>query len=162
MQLHRPHAAPARLAGRRAFVAPSRPARATAIALAEPILSWSDVTEHAGGIPAGYVVRPGRSPATVPSSTLPTAKDSHLKSIKQVVLYRDGNAWCPYCERVRGVRRGVGLWMGEPPIPATIAPAPARLAHNGWPPWYQRDDRTCRPPLAPRAQLFAAAPLPRT
>uniref|UniRef100_A0A383VDH2 GST N-terminal domain-containing protein n=1 Tax=Tetradesmus obliquus TaxID=3088 RepID=A0A383VDH2_TETOB len=48
----------------------------------------------------GYQLRPGQVPAAAPTSTLPTRPDSLKRSNKPVVLVRDTNAWCPFCERV--------------------------------------------------------------
>lgn len=39
-------------------------------------------------------------PAAAPTSTLPTRKDSITVSDKPIVLFRDTNSWCPFCERV--------------------------------------------------------------
>lgn len=39
-------------------------------------------------------------PAAAPTSTLPTRPDSLKRSSKPVVLIRDTNCWCPFCERV--------------------------------------------------------------
>lgn len=44
-------------------------------------------------------MRRGQRPGTAPHPTLPTQLEVH--SDKPVVLYRDTNAWCPFCERVR-------------------------------------------------------------
>ncbi len=73
---------------------------AAATLVAPEVVSWAEVNTAVGGAPAGFVLRAGKKPSSAPSATLPTAKDSHLKSIKPVVVFRDGNAWCPYCERV--------------------------------------------------------------
>jgi len=46
----------------------------------------------------GYTLRTAQVPATAPESTLPTIR--HQLAPKGITLYRDGNAWCPFCERV--------------------------------------------------------------
>ncbi|CAL8470974.1 g10516 [Coccomyxa elongata] len=46
----------------------------------------------------GYVVRRNEVPRSAPTPTLPTEADAETD--KPVLLYRDTNAWCPYCERV--------------------------------------------------------------
>lgn len=58
-------------------------------------VSWS-----ADSVLDGYMLRPGQVPAAAPTSTLPTRPDSLSRSKKPVVLVRDTNAWCPFCERV--------------------------------------------------------------
>jgi glutathione S-transferase len=45
----------------------------------------------------------------VPTPTLPTRPDSHLRSTKPVVLFRDTNAWCPYCARVWYALEAMGV-----------------------------------------------------
>lgn len=44
------------------------------------------------------MLRPGQSPGSAPHPALPTQR--HVETDKAVVLYRDTNAWCPFCERV--------------------------------------------------------------
>jgi hypothetical protein len=48
---------------------------------------------------AGYMLRPAQKPASAPEPTLPTIRHG-LAPRAGVTFYRDGNAWCPFCERV--------------------------------------------------------------
>eukprot|EP00878_Enallax_costatus_P010386 GHUV01010839.1.p1 GENE.GHUV01010839.1~~GHUV01010839.1.p1 ORF type:complete len:474 (+),score=103.97 GHUV01010839.1:86-1423(+) len=68
-------------------------------------LTWDAHKDPNGSMPAtaileGYTLRPGQVPAAAPTSTLPTRPDSFQRSSKPVVLVRDTNGWCPFCERV--------------------------------------------------------------
>lgn len=63
------------------------------------VSSWEDLLETARkNTPARRVKRPGQSPSTapIPSSLLKLPPDTQLP----VLLYRDTNSWCPFCERV--------------------------------------------------------------
>ena len=63
--------------------------------------SWREIEQAAGSdVLKGFVLRPGQAPGTAPHSVLPTERITHSPD-KPVVLYRDTNAWCPFCERVR-------------------------------------------------------------
>lgn len=59
---------------------------------------------------SGFEVRSAGAPRTVPSATIPTEEVPN--SSKRVVLYRDTNGWCPFCQRVWMVRRAVHLSIG--------------------------------------------------
>lgn len=62
--------------------------------------TWSLIEQQAGTeVLEGYVLRPGQSPASSPHTALPTER--HVETASPLVLYRDTNAWCPSCERVR-------------------------------------------------------------
>ena len=57
-------------------------------------------TSLAGAAGAGYTLRPLQFPASAPEAkTLPTMRHG-MAPKGEVTLYRDGNAWCPFCERV--------------------------------------------------------------
>lgn len=62
-------------------------------------LSWDQLLEFAqANTPARRVKRPGQSPSTapIPSSLHKLAPETS----PSVLLYRDTNSWCPFCERV--------------------------------------------------------------
>jgi len=63
------------------------------------ISSWEDLLETARkNTSARRVKRPGQSPSTAP---LPTGLDKLSPNTEPpVLLYRDTNSWCPFCERV--------------------------------------------------------------
>jgi glutathione S-transferase len=65
--------------------------------LQSTLLSWEQVSEMAlSHTPARRVRRPGQTPSTAP---IPSAcVDGSTAPI--VLLYRDTNSWCPFCERV--------------------------------------------------------------
>ena len=69
--------------------------------VAEAPLRWAEIEERAGRafLDNGYHVRPGQQPGTAPHPTLPTLEDAVGEA--PVLLYRDTNSWCPFCERVR-------------------------------------------------------------
>lgn len=63
------------------------------------VSSWEDLLETARkNTPARRVKRPGQSPSTapIPSILLKLPSDTQ----PPVLLYRDTNSWCPFCERV--------------------------------------------------------------
>lgn len=67
------------------------------------LLSWDEIGERAGSdVLQGYQVldNSGRDgqPRTAPTRVLPTEESTTTD--KPVLLYRDTNAWCPFCERV--------------------------------------------------------------
>eukprot|EP00892_Ulva_mutabilis_P008032 jgi/Ulvmu1/5600/UM023_0137.1 len=65
---------------------------------AEPSV-WDDISKIAGkDVIETYAVRRTEVPASVPTLTIPT--EEHPKSDKRVLLYRDTNGWCPFCQRV--------------------------------------------------------------
>ncbi|MBD2384479.1 glutathione S-transferase N-terminal domain-containing protein [Cylindrospermum sp. FACHB-282] len=63
------------------------------------ISSWEELLESARqNTPARRVKRPGKSPSTAP---IPSTLDKVPPDKKPpVLLYRDSNSWCPFCERV--------------------------------------------------------------
>lgn len=70
---------------------------------AAELLSWDEIGERAGSdVLQGYQVldNSGRAgqPRTAPTRVLPTEESTTTD--KPVLLYRDTNAWCPFCERV--------------------------------------------------------------
>lgn len=70
------------------------------------LLSWEEIGERAGSdVLYGYQVLDNSSrkgqPRTAPTKVLPTEESTTTD--KPVLLYRDTNAWCPFCERVRGL-----------------------------------------------------------
>ncbi|KAK9829557.1 hypothetical protein WJX72_006479 [[Myrmecia] bisecta] len=70
------------------------PAPSTAV---QP-LSWEDIVQATESAPLDGYTLTQVSPATAPSPVLPTSE--HSTTDKPVLLYRDTNAWCPFCERV--------------------------------------------------------------
>ncbi len=69
------------------------------MSIQNPISSWEELLETARkNTPARRVRRPGQSPSTAPisSSLHKLAPDT----TPPVLLYRDTNSWCPFCERV--------------------------------------------------------------
>lgn len=69
------------------------------------LLSWEEIGERAGlDVLQGYQVLDNSSrkgqPRTAPTQVLPTEESTTTD--KPVLLYRDTNAWCPFCERVSG------------------------------------------------------------
>jgi glutathione S-transferase len=84
---------------------PTRDVRRTRVSVAKanvvtPVLTWDSVrSANRNRVLENYSIRPGKVPSSVPTSTLPTRPDSHKLS-RKLVLFRDTNAWCPYCERV--------------------------------------------------------------
>lgn len=68
--------------------------------LVPQVPTWESIVEQAGSdVLEGYQLRPGKSPGSSPHPALPTER--HVTTESPVVLYRDTNAWCPFCERVR-------------------------------------------------------------
>eukprot|EP00193_Tetraselmis_chui_P011082 CAMPEP_0177790602 /NCGR_PEP_ID=MMETSP0491_2-20121128/23450_1 /TAXON_ID=63592 /ORGANISM="Tetraselmis chuii, Strain PLY429" /LENGTH=239 /DNA_ID=CAMNT_0019312703 /DNA_START=225 /DNA_END=940 /DNA_ORIENTATION=+ len=63
-----------------------------------PAIDW-DLLERSSPQLDGYTLRAGQVPSSCPTEDqLPTSSDSD--TAKRVLLYRDTNAWCPFCERV--------------------------------------------------------------
>lgn len=67
------------------------------------LMSWEEIGERAGSdVLQGYQVLNNSSgrgqPRTAPTQVLPTEESTTTD--KPVLLYRDTNAWCPFCERV--------------------------------------------------------------
>ena len=67
------------------------------------LLSWEEIGQRAGAdVLQGYHVLDISSsagqPRTAPTRVLPTKESTTTD--KPVLLYRDTNAWCPFCERV--------------------------------------------------------------
>jgi glutathione S-transferase len=63
------------------------------------ISSWDQLLETARqNTPARRVKRPGQAPSTVPISSSYHKLPPERKP--PVLLYRDSNSWCPFCERV--------------------------------------------------------------
>jgi glutathione S-transferase len=67
--------------------------------LSSVISSWEELLATARqNTPARRVKRPGQSPSTAP---IPSSWDKLPPETKpSVLLYRDTNSWCPFCERV--------------------------------------------------------------
>jgi glutathione S-transferase len=62
-------------------------------------LSWEQLLEFARkNTPARRVLRPGQSPSTAPISS--SLHKLPPETPPPVLLYRDTNSWCPFCERV--------------------------------------------------------------
>ncbi|KAF5833374.1 glutathione S-transferase [Dunaliella salina] len=64
-------------------------------------LEWQEIEDTVnsnGHYP--FKVFPGAKPAVAQPNTLPSELASLTTSTKPVVLIRDTNAWCPFCERV--------------------------------------------------------------
>ena len=77
----------------------------TRAAQAVNLLSWEDVVKHSSAAPLnGFVKLPGSRPSTAPSRVLQTSPDSlwsaGIDDNHPVLLIRDTEAWCPYCERL--------------------------------------------------------------
>lgn len=84
---------------------PSSRSRCTPACRASAVLeapTWTEIEQKAGSdVLEGFVVRPGQAPGTAPHSVIPTARVTESPNRrKPVILYRDGNSWCPSCERV--------------------------------------------------------------
>ena len=61
--------------------------------------TWDQLLELArNNTPARRMRRPGQLPSTAPISN--SLDKLSPESLPPVVLYRDANSWCPYCERV--------------------------------------------------------------
>ena len=76
----------------------------TRAAQAANLLSWEEVVKHSSAAPlTGFVKLPGSRPSTAPSRVLQTSPDSlwsaGIDDNHPVLLIRDTEAWCPYCER---------------------------------------------------------------
>ena len=72
-------------------------------AKAAGLLSWEEIGQRAGAdVLQGYQILDISSkagqPRTAPTRVLPTEESTTTD--KPVLLYRDTNAWCPFCERV--------------------------------------------------------------
>lgn len=68
------------------------------------LMSWEEIGERAGtDVLQGYQMldHSGHTgqPRTAPTRVLPT--DESTTTDRPVLLYRDTNGWCPFCERVR-------------------------------------------------------------
>ncbi|MBN3960163.1 glutathione S-transferase family protein [Nostoc sp. NMS8] len=69
------------------------------MSIQDTVISWEQLLEIAQkNTPARRVRRPGQSPSTapIPSSLHKLPPDTE----PSVLLYRDTNSWCPFCERV--------------------------------------------------------------
>eukprot|EP00227_Mantoniella_beaufortii_P018280 CAMPEP_0197577012 /NCGR_PEP_ID=MMETSP1326-20131121/1797_1 /TAXON_ID=1155430 /ORGANISM="Genus nov. species nov., Strain RCC2288" /LENGTH=493 /DNA_ID=CAMNT_0043140007 /DNA_START=64 /DNA_END=1545 /DNA_ORIENTATION=- len=76
---------------------PRRTVAAAAAAVAPP--DWATLDALTAPVDVGgYNIRPQQVPSSSTDPSLPTSADS--TTAKRVLLYRDTNAWCPYCERV--------------------------------------------------------------
>ena len=72
-----------------------------AAAAAASTASWATLDELTAPVDIdGYNVRVQQVPSSAPDPSLPTDVDSSCTEDKRVLLYRDTNAWCPFCERV--------------------------------------------------------------
>ena len=70
---------------------------------AADLLGWDEIGERAGSdVLQGYQLLDHSStfgqPRTAPTRVLPTEESTTTD--RPVLLYRDTNAWCPFCERV--------------------------------------------------------------
>ncbi|KAF3885164.1 MULTISPECIES: glutathione S-transferase family protein [Nostocales] len=66
--------------------------------LQESISTWDQLLEVARkNTPARRIRRPGQSPSTAP---IPSGLHKLSSDTPPVLLYRDTNSWCPFCERV--------------------------------------------------------------
>ena len=75
--------------------------RATAATAAASTASWATLDELTAPVDIdGYNLRVQQVPSSAPDPSLPTDVDSSCTEDKRVLLYRDTNAWCPFCERV--------------------------------------------------------------
>ena len=78
--------------------------RCSAAVVTQP-LAWRDIQHQAGDdVLRDYVIRRGQAPGTAPHPVVPTQRMTAPQS-KPVLLWRDTNAWCPFCERVRMHKR---------------------------------------------------------
>jgi glutathione S-transferase len=69
------------------------------MSLHNPVLSWESLLKLAQkNTSARRARRPGQSPSTAP---IPSSLHKlPLETPPPVLLYRDTNSWCPFCERV--------------------------------------------------------------
>lgn len=69
------------------------------MSIQETLSSWDQLLEIARqNTPARRVRRPGQAPSTAP---IPSSLDKLAPGTEPpVLLYRDTNSWCPFCERV--------------------------------------------------------------
>jgi len=70
----------------------------TMTATGETTVSWETLQTRTADRVAGYELRPNAVPSSSAGPSLPT--EPSLSTSKRVLLYRDTNAWCPFCERV--------------------------------------------------------------
>ncbi len=68
------------------------------------LMSWDEIGERAGSdVLQGYQMLDHSAhtgqPRTAPTRVLPSEESTTTD--RPVLLYRDTNAWCPFCERVR-------------------------------------------------------------
>lgn len=76
------------------------PLSCSAAVVTQP-LAWRDIQHQAGDdVLRDYVIRRGQAPGTSPHPVVPSQRMTAPQS-KPVLLWRDTNAWCPFCERVR-------------------------------------------------------------
>ncbi len=88
---------------------PTKPAPTTSTPAAPPtpstpvLLDWKAISELAGtDVLKGFTLRPKGVPSTAPTPTLATKPPTgHKTRTAPVLLYRDTNAWCPFCERYK-------------------------------------------------------------
>lgn len=73
--------------------------RCQAPATAEDVLFTSLEAKLSDSAGSGFMLRPSQLPASAPERTLPTIRHG-LAPQEGITFYRDGNAWCPFCERV--------------------------------------------------------------
>lgn len=80
-------------------------ARVMAIAAppAPSVLTWEELSTHGVKELPGYTMLGKNEPSTAPTPTLKTAESSTTS--KPVLLYRDTNGWCPFCQRVSFSRK---------------------------------------------------------
>eukprot|EP00884_Botryococcus_braunii_P008653 jgi/Botrbrau1/1778/Bobra.0217s0033.1 len=72
--------------------------RAMAASAVPSVLTWDELLKRNQTNLDGYTLLGKNQPSTAATPTLKTAETSTTS--KPVLLYRDTNAWCPFCERV--------------------------------------------------------------
>lgn len=81
---------------------PARRSAGCVVRIAAPStepLSWVEISGGAGAEALkNFYIQPGQIPTSSPTPIVRTAKDT--KSNKPVLLYRDQNGWCPFCQMV--------------------------------------------------------------
>lgn len=61
-------------------------------------ITWEDIQARSASHAANYELRTNAVPSSSAGPSLPTSASASTS--KRVLLYRDTNAWCPFCERV--------------------------------------------------------------
>ena len=76
----------------------ARPLGARRCATPSASTAWASLEERASLV-HGFALRQGLVPSTAPHETVSPTLHTDVPT-ERLVLYRDTNAWCPFCERV--------------------------------------------------------------